>query len=271
MAKKVYIAAGHGGGDSGAVSGGFVEKSLNLKVATYMADYLKDYDCEVKMSRTTDNGDNTISRRCAEAKAWGANCFIEIHHNAGGGDGGEVYYWKNDDKAKELATAVAWQYQVIGQNSHGNIIKASSPNANNFGICRNNSANGIPAILGEFAFVDNVNDRKIIESDAKLRAEGEAYAKGVISFLWLCKKSDKQKPVKPAPIKSNDNSNDFVVRIICDTLNIRKSSTSWSRKVGEVKKGAAFTIVDTNRERTWGKLKSGAGWICIKSAYVKRV
>ena len=65
---------------------------------------------------------------------------------------------------------------------------------------------------------------------------------------------------------SSDNS--FLVEIICDELNIRQQADFNSKVVGTVKKGEVFTIVEMSNGL--GKLKSGAGWISIGSAYVKR-
>lgn len=64
-------------------------------------------------------------------------------------------------------------------------------------------------------------------------------------------------------------SNEFKVRITCNTLNVREGASTKYKVVTQVHKGEAYTIIDTNGE--WGKLKSGAGWICIDSDYVKRV
>ena len=65
---------------------------------------------------------------------------------------------------------------------------------------------------------------------------------------------------------SSDSS--FLVEIICSELNIRKSDSFNSAIVGTVKKGEVFTIVEESNGL--GRLKSGAGWISIGSAYVKR-
>lgn len=182
MVRIVIIDAGHSkpNGDPGAVSGTFIEYDLNCIAAKSCANYLtENYDCIAIVDT-----DNTIGANCRTAKEKGAAAFISIHHNAGGGDGGEIYYYPGDARAKALAACVAEEFDAIGQNAHGDILKASSK----FGVCRNNSINGIPAILGEFAFVDSVKDRIIINTKEKVEAEGIAYAKGAASFLNLPKK-----------------------------------------------------------------------------------
>ena len=66
----------------------------------------------------------------------------------------------------------------------------------------------------------------------------------------------------------SNSDNSFLVEIICDELNIRQQADFNSKVVGTVKKGEVFTIVEESNGL--GRLKSGAGWISIGSAYVKR-
>lgn len=59
-------------------------------------------------------------------------------------------------------------------------------------------------------------------------------------------------PPEPDPYK---------VKVTCNVLNIRSGPGTSYDIVGSVKKGDVYTIVDT--QDNWGKLKSGAGWICL--------
>ena len=187
---KIYIDAGHGGEDPGAFSSPFAEKTLNLKAALACRDFLSSYDCQVIMSRTTDVNP-TVTSRYKKAIAEKCQAVLCMHHNAGGGDGGEVWFWHTDAKAKQLATLVAQEYKAIGQNLRTGAglpegTKACMPGIQqNFGMCREPSAKGIPAILGEFAFVDNTTDRLIVDTDAELVFQGQAYGRAVVKFLGL--------------------------------------------------------------------------------------
>ena len=60
-----------------------------------------------------------------------------------------------------------------------------------------------------------------------------------------------------------------VYRIICDELNVRKGPGTQYDVTQVVRKGQAFTIVQM--QGTWGKLKSGAGWINCHSKYCMKV
>lgn len=201
MSKLVYIAAGHGGPkDPGAASGGMIEKNINLKVALFVRDYLKDYDCDIKMSRVSDSPAPTIVERCAEAAKLKAACFLDIHHNGGGGVGGEAFFWHSDKNAQALAALVAKEFKAIGQRLRSvsgypeGVKPSGKKGVRNFGVCRINAGNGIPAILGEFAFLDSAADRAKIDTDAKLKKEAEAYGKAAIAFLGLKKKEAPKPP-----------------------------------------------------------------------------
>src|SRR5690625_597190 len=105
---KIYIDAGHGGSDPGATANGLREKDLTLKIAKHIRDYLKNYNCSVKMSRT---GDKTLSlaQRTNDANKWGADYFLSVHINAGGGTGYEDYIYNglsNSSKTAKLRDIV---------------------------------------------------------------------------------------------------------------------------------------------------------------------
>lgn len=70
-------------------------------------------------------------------------------------------------------------------------------------------------------------------------------------------------------VGSTPSNTEFMVRIICDELNIRQSASFDSKIVGVVKKGDAFTVVA--QQNGLYKLKSGAGWISAGTAYVQKI
>ena len=194
MNKTIYIAAGHGGSDPGACAGAYIEKALTLKTALACRDYLKAYDCDVIMARTVDQ-DCTVASKMKEIEKKRPSLVLEIHYNAGGGEGCEVYYWHTHAPSKALAQKVLTEMTKLGQKSRG-IKESKAGTSYNFGMCRQASWTNIPSILGEYAFVDNAKDQAKINTDAKLRAIGEAYAKAAIAYLGLKKKATA--PAKPS-------------------------------------------------------------------------
>ena len=197
MAATIYIAAGHGGSDPGAVSGKYIEKALTLKTALACQNYLRNYECETVMARTTDKS-CTVAHKMKEVEQKRPSLVLEIHYNAGGGEGCEVYYWHTHAPSKSLAQKVLAEMVKLGQKSRG-IKESKAGTSYNFGMCRQAATTGIPSILGEYAFVDNAKDQAKINSDAKLRAVGEAYAKAAVSYLGLRKRSTAVMHPLPSP------------------------------------------------------------------------
>lgn len=174
---KVYIDAGHGGKDAGAVKY-LKEKDVNLTMALACRDYLKLYGVETKMSRTKDVNTN-LNQLCADCNKWGADYAISCHNNAGGGDGFEVFHTIFGGVAKTLAKNIETEVKKLGQNSRGLKTKRSTTfiGKDYFGF---NRMIKCPAVICEGVFVDNSKDVKIADTKAEQRAFGYAYAKGVL-------------------------------------------------------------------------------------------
>ena len=84
----------------------------------------------------------------------------------------------------------------------------------------------------------------------------------IISWVWI----DDVEKVSANTVVATDNT--FLVKIICDELNIRQKADFNSKIVGTVKRGEVYTIIQ--EENGLGKLKSGAGYISLNSKYVER-
>lgn len=56
----------------------------------------------------------------------------------------------------------------------------------------------------------------------------------------------------------------YLVKIKASVLNVRRSPSTSSDIVTQVKHNEVYTITETNGD--WGKLKSGVGWICLTYA-----
>ena len=72
-----------------------------------------------------------------------------------------------------------------------------------------------------------------------------------------------QKPI-PEPEKPEMK---MLVKVTCDELNIRSGPGTKYKKCGCITDKGTYTIVEV--KGNWGRLKSGAGWICLK--YTKGV
>ena len=178
---KVFIGVGHGGNDSGAVANGFKEKDLNLAIALACNDVLVRHGVSVLMSRTKDEND-TLTEEIKECNAFNPDLAIDIHNNAGGGDGAEAFYHYGGGVSKTLAEYVLAEIVKIGQNSRGAKIKKNAQGKDYFGFIRQIFA---PAVIVECAFVDNAKDIAIIDTSAEQKAMGVAIAKGILKTLGI--------------------------------------------------------------------------------------
>jgi N-acetylmuramoyl-L-alanine amidase len=178
---KVFLGVGHGGSDPGAVSNNSKEKDLNLSIALACKDMLVKHGVSVRMSRTKDEND-PLSEEIRECNAFAPDLAVDIHNNAGGGDGAEAFYHYGGGKSKELAENILAEVVKVGQNSRGAKIRKNSQGKDYYGFIRETSA---PAVIVECAFVDNATDRQIIATEGKRQAMGEAIAKGILKSLGV--------------------------------------------------------------------------------------
>ena len=178
---KVFIGVGHGGSDPGAVANGVKEKELNLSIAKACRDMLVKYGVSVKMSRAKDEND-TLSEEIKECNAFSPDLAVDIHNNAGGGDGAEVFYHYGGGKSKILAENILSEIVKVGQNSRGAKIRKNSSGKDYYGFIREISA---PAVIVECAFVDNATDLQILATEGDRQKVGQAIAKGILKTLGV--------------------------------------------------------------------------------------
>lgn len=185
---KVFIGVGHGGTDPGAVANGLKEKDMNLTIALACRDELERHGVQVLMSREADD-DEGLTEKINESNAFSPDLTMDIHNNAGGGDGAEVYY-SITGTGKPLAENILEEFVAIGQNSRGTKTLKNSNGQDGFIFIRNTKA---PAVLIECAFLDNAKDVQIIDTVAEQQKFGVAIAKGVLKTLGITWKAEEKK------------------------------------------------------------------------------
>ena len=179
MSKKVFIGVGHGGSDPGAADY-IIEKDYTLKTAKAVAEYLKEYGIEYKLSRTADidTGMNSKVKMCNDYKP---DIVADVHFNAGGGTCFEVYYSIVGGTSKKLAENINAEVKKI-MSSRGIKTKTGSDKNDYFAIIRETDA---PAVLCEGGFVDTKSDADFIKENYKKLAR--AYADGIARTLGVSK------------------------------------------------------------------------------------
>src|SRR5699024_5328625 len=180
---KIYLDPGHGGTDGGASANGLVEKNVTLSIALKTRDILnRDYEGHsIRMSRTTDKA-VSLTQRTNDANSWGADYFVSIHINAGGGTGYEDYIYNGSVSGSTVTYRDKLHAEVMKQVDFRNRGKKR----NNFHVLRESR---MPAVLTENGFIDTVADANKLKSDAYLNRIALGHANGIAKALELKKKS----------------------------------------------------------------------------------
>ncbi len=183
MATKIFVDAGHGGFDPGAVGNGVTEQAVNLNVARELARLLYEGGYEVMQYRTTrdenvlSNKNADLSNRANMANNWGADYFVSIHTNSSlnpSANGFEAYVYRLGGRAEALAQSIV--SQVVSQlGSKDNGVRQA-----NFAVLRRTR---MPATLLELGYLTNPTEALNLNSPAWQRAVAKAIYDGIYDFV----------------------------------------------------------------------------------------
>ncbi|MDU7213025.1 N-acetylmuramoyl-L-alanine amidase [Clostridium sp.] len=189
------------------------------------------------------NSANSVSSQLAaivkKANSQKLDIFLSLHLNAGGGTGAEVYTTNTSGAKQEAKKLIDTYCNRTGFKNRGHKYAE-------FYVLRHTVA---PAMLIEMAFVDTEADyKKWNDLGAELIAD--AIVEGITGQVV------QEKPVETPSTTS------YTVKITADVLNVRAGAGTNYKVNTQVRKGEVYTIV--GESNGWGKLKSGAGWICLE-------
>ncbi|MBC2196802.1 N-acetylmuramoyl-L-alanine amidase family protein [Listeria booriae] len=248
--KKVFIDLGHGGTDPGAVANGLVEKEM-ARVTAYAVKYeLEKYGIETYLSRTGDTYPS-LGDRSNSANKWGADLFVSVHYNAGGGDRAEVIHSIAGGTSKVLAQHIIDAIKNEMKQNVGSIpiySKKGSDGKDYHAVIRQTK---MPAVIVEPAFIDS-DDRFIVDTVAEQQAMGRAIAHGILKTLGIDYKTAAEKPEtpnkpEPKPTAPKPSANPYVgKKLVSKTNDLRfYAKPSWEDKdvVGTVNKNLGFPTI----------------------------
>ena len=180
--RRVVIDPGHGGHDPGAVRDGVREKELNLRLATRVADLLKEAGFTVILTR---DGDQFVSLddRADRVRQENGDIFLSFHQNASSNpaaSGVEVFFAPETRYAKaSMHLAHVIQLGIIGRNGGLGTPMDRGIKRAGFRVLRKADC---PAILLECGFISNVHDREKLVKEEYLNALAETIATGVAIY-----------------------------------------------------------------------------------------
>lgn len=290
---NICISIGHGksakgGYDSGALGGNYQEFKIGREIGKYIGEIFKGYACTADVI----NYDATLylTDRIAHVNKHGYDLAIEIHLNAAGGTGSEVYYKHKSASGKKLAGAISKSIaNTFGIRDRGAKVKINPANGTDyFGFVRSCKCE---SLLIETVFIDTASDRKHVETATGQRQCAEAIVSAIANFYGIKKKASTStnKPTTDKPSGGNlttAKAGDTVkitgskyatgqniplwvklkshtVKLISDNRALLKEINSWVyiadlkvTKSGEIKAGSVVTI---RKGAVYGGLSSTRG------------
>jgi N-acetylmuramoyl-L-alanine amidase len=290
---NVCISIGHGksakgGYDSGALGGNYQEFKIGREIGRYIGEIFKGYACTADVI----NYDATLylTERIAHVNKHGYDLAIEIHLNAAGGTGSEVYYKHKSATGKKLAGAISKSIaNTFGIRDRGAKVKINPANGTDyFGFVRSCKCE---SLLIETVFIDTASDRKHVETAAGQKQCAEAIVSAIANFYGIKKKASTStnKPTTDKPsggnlttVKAGDTVKitgskyatgqniplwvklkSHTVKLISGNRALLKEINSWVyiadlkvTKSGEIKAGSVVTI---RKGAVYGGLSSTRG------------
>ena len=171
---KIVLDPGHSGpAEPGACTAGVSEAAVVLEIARLTVPLLQQAGHEVKLTRSGDIDDNTLTWRAQLANRWGADIFLSIHANSftdPAAHGTEVWHYPDSPGGIRLAGAV----QSALTHSLHTADRGIKPG--HFTVL---AATDCPAVLIETAFLSNAVDRVLLTTPQFQELFAAAVAEGV--------------------------------------------------------------------------------------------
>ena len=255
---KISVCIGHGKSqsgqyDSGAVASGYQEFKLARAIGKYLKQELSKYNCTVDLINY--DGDKNLAERIKYVNSKGYDLNMELHLNAGGGTGPEVYYKHNSKQGKALATAISKSIATnLGLKDRGAKTKLVS-GQDYFGCVREIKC---MTFLVETVFIDTKGDRdKVIYASGQEQC-AKAIATAVAKYYGLGRKgTPKPAPTPtpaPKPTPSSKKSNTEIAKEVIQG----KWGNGAERKKRLEDAGYDYAAVQKEVERLLAKQKKPA-------------
>lgn len=182
---KICLDDGHNsyGADTGAQGNGLREQDLTLDIVRRIKPLLEFNGFEVTLTRDGDfvNGPHdtvmqSLQTRCSIANQFGADLFVSVHINSGGGTGSEVYALPGGHGIIAAQRVLERLISACGWANRG--LKTDKE----FYVLVNTD---MPAILTENGFIDTAVDAaKLTDPNFRL-AIAEAHARGICDYFGV--------------------------------------------------------------------------------------
>jgi N-acetylmuramoyl-L-alanine amidase len=191
----IYLDAGHGGRDSGAIGNGIKEKDIVLDIVKRIQSGLDQYEnVSTLLSRDTDIF-LSLDERTSKANAAKADVFVSVHINSATSTtarGFESYIYPNAGAATVAFQNVMHQEIIRQINGVAGFDDRGKKQAN-FAVLRQSA---MKAVLTENMFISNAADAALLKSDDFLDRIAQGHVNGLEKYLGLkrIERPPEQKP-----------------------------------------------------------------------------
>lgn len=186
IGRRIIIDPGHGGKDNGACRDEVMEDEINLHISSYLYEYCVDELAGVYMTRTGDydlaslyapnRKQEDLRKRVEMINNFDADIFVSIHINAINNEsvhGPMVYYRKNDDDSKRLASNISKQLNDLTKLD-------KSIHEEDYYLFKNTNKIGV---LVECGFISNSKERANLIEPTYQQKLAKAIYDGMVSYF----------------------------------------------------------------------------------------
>jgi N-acetylmuramoyl-L-alanine amidase len=237
MSLYIWLDAGHGGKDPGAMGHGLHEADVVLKLCKYLNDELSNY-YGVKVSLTRwDDHFVSLEGRCEMANKAGADVFISMHNNAAGDSSAHGY----ESYALEGASSSTERWRGIVHNTVMDFLKGYGISDRGKKHARYYVLRGtrMTAVLFENLFITNKKEAGLLGDSTFLKKLAKAYAEGLAKAFDLKRKAAPKPEPKPEPKPSEPNGTYY--RVVTGSF---EDKANAEERVAKLKKAGFESFID---------------------------
>ena len=227
---KVLLISGHGAGDSGAVGNGYKEADLTIEVVQKVAPLLSTY-ADVTVYPVERNAYQDVQKGAWQV-GFDFDYVLEVHFNAGGGTGSEIYV-----TSQERGTSVE---QKILSNLEP-FYRNRGVKVTDFLVIKTCKNKGVSSALLEVCFIDTKADMETYENNKdKISA---AIVTGIVEGFGLSKGSTNNN-------NENTVSSGYRGDSLVDGLKAANIDSSFANRKTLAQKNGIFNYSGTAEQNT---------------------
>lgn len=256
---NILLIAGHGAGDPGAVGNGFQEQERTRAIVSLLKNKIKGASVDVY---PTDHNAVKDGRAGSFQRDFSKYQYVcEVHLNASENTRvhGTMVYIDQSEKGHSVEDKILANMYALGfSQAWDGIVITQRQFVNGLVVQNAVRKAGASHTLFETCFITNADDMNRLNNNIDAVAQAIAY--GIMDGFGLRKQPTPTPAFTPYVVKVD------VSKIYDHELNIRQQPTAKSAITGVIRETMSLTIVAEEKDEngaTWGKLKSGAGWISL--------